>query len=69
MVLGGLPCLTGQNRDNCKYILKVNEEDFLGRLVVKNPPTNAGDMGSIPGLGRSHMLWSNLATKPVCHSY
>ena len=22
-------------------------------LVVKNPPANAGDMGSIPGLGRS----------------
>ena len=22
-------------------------------LVVKNPPANAGDMGSIPGSGRS----------------
>ena len=22
-------------------------------LVVKNPPTSAGDVGSIPGLGRS----------------
>ena len=22
-------------------------------LVVKNPPANAGDLGSIPGLGRS----------------
>ena len=32
---------------------------FLGGSVVKNPPANAGDMGSIPGLGRSHMLWSN----------
>ena len=59
MVLGRLPCLTGQNGDNFKYILKVNEEDFLGGLVVKNPPTNAEDMDSIPGLGRSHMLWSN----------
>ena len=29
---------------------------FLGGPVVKNPPSNAGDMGSIPGLGRSHML-------------
>ena len=27
--------------------------------VVKNLPTNAGDMGSSPGLGRSHMPWSN----------
>ena len=32
---------------------------FLGGSMVKNPPANAGDMGSIPGLGRSHMLWSN----------
>ena len=24
--------------------------------MVKNPAANAGDMGSIPGLGRSHML-------------
>ena len=26
---------------------------FLGGSVVKNPPANAGDTGSIPGLGRS----------------
>ena len=26
---------------------------FLGGSVVKNPPANAGDMGSIPGSGRS----------------
>ena len=32
--------------------------DF-GDAVVKNPPANAGDMGSSPGLGRSHMLRSN----------
>ena len=32
---------------------------FPGGSVVKNPPTNTGDMGSIPGLGRSHMPWSN----------
>ena len=24
-------------------------QDFSGGLVVKNPPSNAGDMGSIPG--------------------
>ena len=29
--------------------------DFPGGAVVKNPPANAGDMGSIPGPGRSHM--------------
>ena len=27
--------------------------DFPGGSVVKNPPANAGDMGLIPGLGRS----------------
>ena len=27
--------------------------DFPGDSVVKNPPANAGDMGLIPGLGRS----------------
>ena len=26
---------------------------FPGGSVVKNPPVNAGDAGSIPGLGRS----------------
>ena len=30
-------------------------EDFPGGPVVKNPPASAGDKGSIPGLGRSHM--------------
>ena len=32
---------------------------FPGGTVVKNPPANAGDMGSIPGLGWSHTLRSN----------
>ena len=26
-----------------------------GGPIVKNPPANAGDTGSIPGLGRSHV--------------
>ena len=33
--------------------------DFPGGAVVKNPPANAGYMGSIPGPGRSHMLQSS----------
>ena len=32
--------------------------------MVENLPTNAGDTGSSPGLGRSHMLRSNEARKP-----
>ena len=33
--------------------------DFAGGPVVKNPPATAGDMGSISGLGRFHLLQSN----------
>ena len=29
--------------------------DFPGGAVVKNPPANAGDTGSSPGPGRSHV--------------
>ena len=32
---------------------------FPGGAVVKNPPANAGDTGSSPGPGRSHMPRSN----------
>ena len=32
--------------------------------MVENPPANAGDTGSNPGLGRSHMLRSNWAREP-----
>ena len=32
---------------------------FPGGAVVENPPANAVDTGSSPGLGRSHMLRSN----------
>ena len=32
--------------------------------MVGNPPANAGDTGSSPGLGRSHMPWSNWAREP-----
>ena len=34
---------------------------FPGGSVVKNPPANAGDAGSIPGLGRS--LEKEMATQ------
>ena len=35
------------------------KEGFSGGAVVKNLPVNAGDVGSSPGLGRSHMPGSN----------
>ena len=33
--------------------------DLPGGSVVKNPSANAGDTGSVPGPGGSHMPWSN----------
>ena len=33
--------------------------DFPGGAVVENSPASAGDTGSSPGPGRSHMPWSN----------
>ena len=36
-----------------------NNRGFPGGVMVKNLPANAGDMGSSPGLGRSHMPRSN----------
>ena len=32
--------------------------------MVENLPANAGDMGSCPGLGRSHMPQGNWAREP-----
>ena len=39
--------------------LKWITRDFPGGEVAKNLPANAGDTGSIPGPGRSHMPRSN----------
>ena len=35
------------------------EEGFCGGSMIKNPPTNPGDMGLTSDPGRSHMLRSN----------
>ena len=40
-------------------VLKIDIWGFPGGSVVKNPPANAGDTGSIPDLGRSHIPQSN----------
>ena len=37
---------------------------FPGGAVVKNPPASAGDKGSSPGPGSSHMPRSNEARAP-----
>ena len=52
---------------SCSYISfgqKVNSRGFPGGAVVESLPANAGDTGSGPGLGRSHMPRSNWAREP-----
>ena len=46
---------TERNKEHQKCIFL----GFPGGAVVKNVPANAGDMGSSPGPGRSHMPRSN----------
>ena len=44
---------------NKNKLLKAGNMDFPGGTVDKNPPANAGDMGSIPGPGRFQMPQNN----------
>ena len=44
--------------------VKCKLQGFPGGAVVENLPANAGDTGSSPGLGRSHMPRSNWAREP-----
>ena len=43
-----------------KGVLKIVASGFPGGAAVENLPANAGDTGSSPGLGRSHMPQSKL---------
>ena len=45
-------------------IKKTKNLGFPGGAVVENLPADAGDMGSSPGPGRSHMPWSKWAREP-----
>ena len=47
-----------------KILLRTQSLGFPGGAVVENLPANAGDPGSSPGLGRSHMPQSNWAREP-----
>ena len=57
---------------------KLQSLGFPGGSVVKNVAANAGETGSIPGWGRSHMRWNTTtqeqqllecALEPGSHSY
>ena len=55
-----VPLTTHNSLFDPRLIIKKKESwDFPGGAVVKNPPANAGDTGSSPGPGRSHMPWNN----------
>ena len=43
---------------------KEKKGGFPGGTVVESLPANAGDTGSSPGLGRSHMPQSSWACEP-----
>ena len=57
-----------ENKKKVKDMVCISEKNLQDSPgpVVKNPPANAGDVDSIPGPGRSHMLggWEG-ATKPT----
>ena len=46
------------------YWIKTYNSGFPGGAVVESAPANAGDMGSSPGLGGSHMPRSDWAREP-----
>ena len=48
------------------FKLRYQIKAFSDGSLVKNLPASAGDTGSVPGPGRSHMLGT---TKPMCHNY
>ena len=43
----------GRGRNGCLLPFLMYPHWYIGGSLVKNPPANAGDVGSIPGLGRS----------------
>ena len=45
----------GEGKPHANTSCKNPTRGFSGESVVKNLPSNAGDMGSVPDLGRSHM--------------
>ena len=58
IILSNFLCMLIQSSNNpCSF--KYTYSGFPGGAVVRNPPANAGDTGSSPGPGRSHMPCSN----------
>ena len=68
LISGCTPFLNTRSREKKKRAekmpLKNADAGFPGGAVVENLPANAGDTGSSPGLGGSHMPQSNWAPEP-----
>ena len=57
-------CMLKRSSSSCPICSHLGEQKkaawgFPGSVVVKNPPANAGDVASIPGLGVPHTWQSN----------
>ena len=48
--------------------VRAAQNDLSRGSVAKNSPVSAEDAGSIPGLGRFHMTWSNYTHAPPLES-
>ena len=51
--------VTSEKRNGGDKMVSTLPMGFPGGAVVENLPASAGDTGSSPGLGRSHMPQSN----------
>ena len=51
--------LTAPSKEAIHKFTQKKVQGFPGGAVVENPPANAGDTSSSPGLRRSHMPRSN----------
>ena len=61
---GPLQDIPPQSVNSIISVVKARKLGFPGGAVVGSLPASAGDAGSSPGLGGSHMLRSGWARKP-----
>ena len=67
LILFKLP-ISPETGSSTKAVIFVCFRGFPGGPVVKNPPSNAGDVGSIPGWG-TKIPHAAEKLKPACHNY
>ena len=51
--------LWGRTESDTAEVTRWQQQGFPGGSVVTDPPGSAGDTGSVPGPGSSHVLWSS----------